>query len=57
MVLAYGLVLDNHRWSQKKRAWFAFLMWVIPQIAGFAWIAYNDAQSRKNGHKALDFQL
>lgn len=26
------------RWSRGRRAWIAFLFWVIPQIACFIWI-------------------
>ncbi|KAF0331950.1 major facilitator superfamily transporter [Colletotrichum asianum] len=38
LVIAYGKLLDNTRWSQSKRAWISFAMWSIPQAACFVWI-------------------
>ncbi|CAG8040006.1 unnamed protein product [Penicillium salamii] len=38
IVIAYGRLLDLTRWSQPKRAWIAFALWVIPQTACFIWI-------------------
>jgi len=55
MVIIYGIALDNGKMSQKKRAWMAFLLWVIPQTAGFVWLAVNDNNYFKNGHNALDY--
>jgi hypothetical protein len=55
MVILYGIALDNGKMSQKKRAWMAFLLWLIPQTAGWCWIVYNDSQFYKHGHHALDY--
>ena len=55
MVIIYGVVLDNGKMSQKKRAWMAFLCWVIPQTAAFIWLAVNDNNFFNNGHPALDY--
>ncbi|PSR77499.1 membrane protein [Coniella lustricola] len=38
MVVAYGRLLDAKRWSQGQRAWLAFLLWVVPQVACMIWI-------------------
>ena len=38
MVIAFGRLLDMKRWTRGRRAWIAFLCWVIPQIACFIWI-------------------
>ncbi|CAI7583587.1 unnamed protein product [Penicillium glandicola] len=38
IVIAYGKLLDLSRWSQPRRAWVAFALWVIPQAACFIWI-------------------
>ncbi|KAI1001055.1 hypothetical protein K3495_g7145 [Podosphaera aphanis] len=39
LVIAYGrLVLDSKRWSQRRRAKIAFIIWVIPQLFSFTWI-------------------
>lgn len=38
MVIGYGRLLDMKRFSRGTRAWMAFFMWVIPQVAGFIWI-------------------
>ncbi|GKT90073.1 membrane protein [Colletotrichum tofieldiae] len=38
MVIAYGKLLDMSRWSQAKRAWISFILWVVPQAVCFIWI-------------------
>ncbi|KAI5366416.1 Putative major facilitator superfamily, MFS transporter superfamily [Septoria linicola] len=38
MVIAYGRLLDMKRWSRGRRAWLAFIFWVVPQIACFIWV-------------------
>lgn len=37
-VIAFGRLLDFQRWSQIRRGWIAFAIWVIPQVAAFIWI-------------------
>lgn len=38
MVLLYGRFLDRRTYSQAKRAWIAFALWVVPQAACFVWV-------------------
>ncbi|CAK3917287.1 major facilitator superfamily transporter [Lecanosticta acicola] len=38
LVIAYGRLLDLKRLSLRRRAWIAFLLWLLPQIASFIWI-------------------
>lgn len=38
LVLGFGRLLDQTRWSQRTRAWIGFLAWVVPQAACFLWI-------------------
>ncbi|PVH78498.1 major facilitator superfamily transporter [Cadophora sp. DSE1049] len=56
MVVVYGKVLDWKRWSQPKRAWIAFLLWLIPQAGCFIWIGieYSKFGTSK---AALDYKL
>ena len=56
MVVAYGRLLDWKRWSQRQRAWMAFIIWLIPQVACFIWIGieYGKFGTSK---AALDYQL
>tara|TARA_R110002060_G_scaffold4586_3_gene7169 strand:+ start:137 stop:307 length:171 start_codon:yes stop_codon:yes gene_type:complete len=56
MVVIYGKVLDWKRWSQPKRAWIAFLLWLIPQAGCFIWIGieYSKFGTSK---AALDYKL
>ncbi|CAG8196454.1 unnamed protein product [Penicillium olsonii] len=44
IVIAYGRLLDLTRWSQPKRAWIAFALWVIPQTGCFIWIGIQYSQ-------------
>ncbi|KAJ4399173.1 hypothetical protein N0V91_009630 [Didymella pomorum] len=54
-VVLFGKLLDNQRWSQRRRAWIAFLVWLIPNIACYIWAAI---ESHQLGPKtALDYQL
>lgn len=56
MVIAYGRLLDLKRWPQTKRAWIAFMLWLIPQATCFVWIGieYSKFGTAK---AALDYQL
>lgn len=54
MVLAYGRLLDMKRWSQCKRAWVAFIIWLIPQIGCFIWIGIEYSKFG-NAEAALDY--
>lgn len=56
MVMAFGKVLDMKRWSQKKRAWIGFALWVIPQIGCFIWIGIEYGKFGK-GKAKLDYLL
>ncbi|KFY33441.1 hypothetical protein V494_07613, partial [Pseudogymnoascus sp. VKM F-4513 (FW-928)] len=38
MVVAYGRLMDQQRWSQMHRAWMGFLIWLVPQVGCFVWI-------------------
>lgn len=40
-MIAYGRLLDLSRFSRSHRAWTAFLLWLLPQIACFIWIGIN----------------
>jgi hypothetical protein len=54
-VILFGKLLDNQRWSQRRRAWIAFLVWLIPNIACYIWATI---ESHQIGTKtALDYQL
>ena len=56
LVLLFGKsVLDNKRWSQKRRAWIAFGLWAIPQIACWVWIAVLYGGQGKAPFKTKDF--
>ncbi|WVR07876.1 hypothetical protein IAU60_004919 [Kwoniella sp. DSM 27419] len=37
MVTLYGIMLDNRKMSQRAKAWLAFAMWVLPNMAGLIW--------------------
>ncbi|CZT15299.1 uncharacterized protein RCC_01163 [Ramularia collo-cygni] len=54
MVIAYGRLLDMKRWSRGKRAWIAFLVWLIPQICGFIWIGIEYSKYGQ-ATKAFDY--
>ncbi|GKT63884.1 membrane protein [Colletotrichum tofieldiae] len=57
MVIAYGKLLDMSRWSQAKRAWISFILWVVPQAVCFIWIGIE--YSKFGGGKskeALDYE-
>ncbi|KAJ4346324.1 uncharacterized protein N0V89_010253 [Didymosphaeria variabile] len=54
-VIGFGRFLDNQRWSQRTRAWIAFMLWVIPQTACFIWINIENHQLGKKS--ALDYSL
>jgi hypothetical protein len=56
MVIAYGRLLDQKRWSQTARAWIGFSIWVIPQAGCFIWlgIEYSKYGAKK---VALDYGL
>ncbi|CAN8105202.1 unnamed protein product [Discula destructiva] len=56
MVLAYGRLLDLKRWSKGRRAWTAFTLWVVPQIACFIWIGIEYSKFKDN-RAALDYVL
>ncbi|RDW64799.1 hypothetical protein BP6252_10450 [Coleophoma cylindrospora] len=55
MVISYGWLLDMKKWSQRQRAWIAFIIWLIPQIGCFIWIGieYSKFGTAKT---ALDYQ-
>ncbi|KFY92542.1 hypothetical protein V498_04876 [Pseudogymnoascus sp. VKM F-4517 (FW-2822)] len=38
MVVAYGRLMDQQRWSQRHRAWIGILIWLVPQVGCFIWI-------------------
>jgi hypothetical protein len=54
-VLVFGRLLDSQRWPQRRRAWAAFLLWILPQTACFIWVAfeYHDLGDKS----ALDYKL
>ncbi|KAF3034409.1 hypothetical protein E8E12_005438 [Didymella heteroderae] len=54
-VVLFGRLLDNPRWSQRRRAWIAFLVYVIPNIACYIWVAIE--YHRLGPKTALDYQL
>ena len=56
MVLGYGRLLDQSRWSQKFRAWMGFSIWLIPQAGCFIWLGI---EYHKYGRQkvALDYGL
>ncbi|KFY39273.1 hypothetical protein V495_06039, partial [Pseudogymnoascus sp. VKM F-4514 (FW-929)] len=56
MVVAYGRLMDQQRWSQMHRAWMGFLIWFIPQVGCFIWIGieYSKFGTEK---AALDYLL
>ncbi|RDW68475.1 hypothetical protein BP5796_09132 [Coleophoma crateriformis] len=55
MVISYGWLLDMKKWSQRQRAWIAFIIWLIPQVGCFIWIGieYSKFGTAKT---ALDYQ-
>ena len=55
LVIAFGKLLDCKWWSQRRRAWIAFLMFIIPQIAGFIWIGIE--YNRLGLSSSLDYEL
>ncbi|OBT73199.1 hypothetical protein VF21_08712 [Pseudogymnoascus sp. 05NY08] len=56
MVVAYGRLMDQQRWSQIHRAWIGVLIWLIPQVGCFIWIGieYSKFGTEK---AALDYVL
>jgi hypothetical protein len=54
-VILFGKLLDNQRWSQRRRAWVAFLVCIIPQAACFIWTAIEHHQLGST--TALDYEL
>ncbi|KAK6905648.1 hypothetical protein I203_106478 [Kwoniella mangroviensis CBS 8507] len=56
MVMAYGAMLDNKRWSQKTKGWVAFAMWAIPQAACMIWTGIEYGKFAKEGTIAFDYQ-
>lgn len=56
MVVAYGRLMDQQRWSQMHRAWIGVLIWLIPQVGCFIWIGieYSKFGTEK---AALDYVL
>lgn len=56
MVIAFGQVLDSKRWSQRQRAWTAFLCWVIPQCGCFIWIGIEYSKFGQST-TTLDYKL
>lgn len=56
MVIAFGRLLDMKRWTRGRRAWIAFLCWVIPQIAGFIWIGIEYSKFGTAKGLGLDYE-
>ncbi|OWP00206.1 membrane protein [Marssonina coronariae] len=56
MVVAYGRVLDWKRWSQARRAWIAFALWLTPQAGCFMWIGIEYGKFG-TGETSLDYGL
>jgi hypothetical protein len=56
MVIAYGKLLDMKRWSQPRRAWTAFVVWLIPQVACVIWMGVEYSKFG-TGKAALDYEL
>jgi len=54
-VLVFGRLLDTKLISQKRKAWVAFLIWVVPQTTCFIWIALEYHYREKDA--ALDYTL
>jgi hypothetical protein len=40
-VVVFGKLLDSQRWSQRPKAWAAFLLWILPQTGCFIWVAFE----------------
>ncbi|WRT64090.1 uncharacterized protein IL334_001019 [Kwoniella shivajii] len=55
MVMGYGAMLDNKKWSQKKRAWIALSMWAIPQALCMIWTGIEYSKFAKEGKIAYDY--
>jgi hypothetical protein len=51
----FGKLLDSQRWPQRHRAWASFMLWILPQIGGLIWVAfeYHDL----GGQSSLDYDL
>ncbi|KAF3763925.1 MFS general substrate transporter [Cryphonectria parasitica EP155] len=56
MVMIYGKLLDTKRWSQTNRAWMAFILWLVPQVACFIWIGIEYSKFG-TAETALDYVL
>lgn len=56
MVIGYGRLLDMKTWSQARRAWVAFGMWLVPQIACFIWVGIEYSKFGTT-EAALDYIL
>ncbi|UPX15712.1 uncharacterized protein EKO05_0006152 [Ascochyta rabiei] len=54
-VILFGKLLDSQRWSQRRRAWVAFLAWIMPQMGCFIWVAIEYHQLGSNS--TLDYKL
>ncbi|CAK1363966.1 UNC93-like protein 1 [Cercospora beticola] len=56
LVIAYGRLLDMKHWTRGRRAWIAFLCWVIPQIACFIWIGIEYSKFGTSSDVGLDYE-
>lgn len=56
MVLVYGRFLDLKKRSQARRAWIAFVLWLVPQVACFIWIGIEYSKFGTQ-EAALDYLL
>ncbi|WWC64898.1 uncharacterized protein I303_107512 [Kwoniella dejecticola CBS 10117] len=56
MVMIYGMMLDNKKMTQRKKAWIALGLWAIPQAACLIW---TGIEYGKFGSKdvALDYAI
>lgn len=54
LVLLYGRLLDNKRWSTVQRAWLSFLLWAVPQAGCLVWIGVEYA-TFQDATVALDY--
>lgn len=57
MVLAYGRFLDTKTRSQAQRAWIAFGLWLVPQVACFVWVGVEYRKLGTGEEAALDYLL
>ncbi|KAF1938595.1 MFS general substrate transporter [Clathrospora elynae] len=54
-VIIFGKLLDSQRWPQRRRAWAAFSLWIIPQTGCFIWIAFE--YHHLGNRSTLDYNL